>query len=182
MKKLIKQNQEEARHEQYLGRPLTAVKVLKAGLWLQCFNLLFATLAIMAMYFPGGGWLAGLVFLYLIVRYAKDLSSGGLSPRQLVFSALIGQLPGLTFTALACWSWYQYGPLTSDFDFLVQMWNAPMICFISVIPPITWRGFTLAYLATFLISPLLVVLMAVIAVLAGRFDISENRYRIPESE
>lgn len=138
-------------------------RVFITGLWLLAFNLLFATLAMMAMYITGLSWVLALAFIYLTLRRAWELKRKGFTTGQIAAAAFISQMPGLIFAVLALWSWYQWGPLTSDYDFLVQMWNAPLIPLLSIVPPIAWKGLAANYLAIFTLSPLMILIMTILA-------------------
>ena len=97
--------------------------MIQAGLLLLAFNLLFAVLVWLAMYFPGLDLAASVACGYFLFRWIRGLSRVGVSVWQAAGISFISQLPGLILGGLALVSWYLYGPLTSNFDFMLQMWH-----------------------------------------------------------
>jgi len=133
--------------------------MIQAGLLLLAFNLLFAVLVWLAMYFPGLDLAASVACGYFLFRWIRGLSRVGVSVWQAAGISFISQLPGLILGGLALVSWYLYGPLTSNFDFMLQMWHTPWIPIFSWLPPIYLRGFSLTFLLLYLLSPAYILLV-----------------------
>ena len=95
---------------------------------------------------------------------------------KVMATAFLAQLPGLIFSVLALHSWWRYGPLTSYFDFALQMWHTPFLPLLSLLPPIRIQGFPLYFLLGYVLSPLYILLMGLFARTIPAD--SENRVRI----
>ncbi|MGE5397348.1 MAG: hypothetical protein ACM3MK_07410 [Chitinophagales bacterium] len=129
------------------------------GLILLLFNLVFALFVWLMMYFPGWDIMASLLYVGFICWEARVLKLSGLKTKQIFGIALVAQLPGLILEALAIWYWYRYGPVTSDFDFVLQMWNTPFVPLISLFAWPRVFNVALGYLGIYLCSPFYILAM-----------------------
>lgn len=127
------------------------------------FNLLYAVLVWLIMYFPGLDLLAAAAFLYLLFIWSRRMARNGMTPARVMTTAFLAQLPGLVFCGIALYSWWRYGPLTSYFDFALQMWHTPFLPLLSLLPPIRIQGFPLYFLLGYVLSPLYILLMGLFA-------------------
>jgi hypothetical protein len=141
------------------------------------FQLLYAILVWLVMYFPGFDILASVIFLYILFQWSRRLGADGLSTPQAIGTAVLAQMPGLVFGALALHSWWLYGPLTSNNDFALQMWHTPLVPLLSLLPVVYVREFPLTYLILFFLSPLYILLMVLIARLFRAEDTRGYRAR-----
>ena len=135
---------------------VTAVRLL-------VFNLLYAVLVWLTMYFPGVDLLASVVFIYLLFRWSRHMVENGMNVRQVMATATLAQIPGLVFSGLAIYSWWRYGPLTSNFDFALQMWHTPLLPLLSLLSAVHLQGFPLSFLLAYILSPLYILLMGLFA-------------------
>jgi hypothetical protein len=142
--------------------------MLRAGFRLLSFNLFYAILVWLTMYFPGVDLLASVFFIYLLFRWSRYLGDAGFNTWQVMGTAFLAQIPGLVFGSLAIYSWYLYGPLTSNHDFLLQMWHTPLVPILSLLPTIHLQGFPLSFLLLYVLSPVYIILMTLIAGLSTR--------------
>ncbi|MGE5544245.1 MAG: hypothetical protein ACM3UW_04665 [Bacillota bacterium] len=139
------------------------------------FNLLYAILAWLTMYFPGLDLLTSAVFIFLLFNWSRYMVRNGMNTWQVMAAAFLAQLPGLVFSGLAIYSWWRYGPLTSNFDFILQMWHTPFVPLLSLLPTVHLQGFPLSFLLAYILSPVYVLLMGLFAALLPR---NSNRYRL----
>jgi len=127
------------------------------------FNVLFAVLVWLTTYFPGLDLLAAAAFLYVLFIWSRRMAEDDMSPSGVMVTAFLAQLPGLVFSGIALYSWWRYGPLTSYFDFALQMWHTPFLPLLSLLPPIRIQGFPLYFLLGYILSPLYIMLMGLFA-------------------
>lgn len=149
-------------------------------IWTACrlltFNLLYAVLVWLTMYFPGLDLLAAVAFVCVLFIWSRRMVRNGMTTGKVMATAFLAQLPGLIFSVLALHSWWSYGPLTSYFDFALQMWHTPFLPLLSLLPPIRIQGFPLYFLLGYVLSPLYILLMGLFARTLPAD--SENRVRI----
>ncbi|NLW63607.1 MAG: hypothetical protein GX052_05840 [Syntrophomonadaceae bacterium] len=127
------------------------------------FNVLYAVLVWLTTYFPGLDLLAAAAFLYVLFIWSRRMVENGMNAGRVMATAFLAQLPGLVFSGLALYSWWRYGPLTSYFDFALQMWHTPFLPLLSLLPPIRIQGFPLYFLLGYILSPLYILLMGLFA-------------------
>lgn len=139
------------------------------------FNLLYAILVWFAMYFPGLDLLASAVFIYLLFSWSKYMVRNGMNTWRVMATAVLAQLPGLVFSSLAIYSWWRYGPLTSNFDFILQMWHTPFVPLLSLLPAVHLQGFPLSFLLAYILSPVYILL---IGLFAGLLPQNSGGYRL----
>jgi hypothetical protein len=78
-------------------------------------------------------------------------------------TATLAQLPGLIFSGIAIHSWWRYGPLTSNFDFILQMWHTPFVPLLSILPTVHLQEFPISFLLAYILSPAYILLMTLFA-------------------
>lgn len=143
------------------------------------FNLLYAILVWLTMYFPGLDLLASVVFIYLLFRWTRYMVRNRMNTWQVISAATLAQLPGLVFSGIALYSWWLYGPLTSNFDFILQMWHTPFVPLLSLLPAVHLQEFPLYFLFAYILSPLYILLMGLFARLlpqdTGRYRLTRGR-------
>lgn len=137
--------------------------MVRAGLRLLLFNLLYAILVWFTMYFPGLDLLASAFFFYVLLRWSQYLVDAGLNTWRVMGTATLAQVPGLIWGSLALYSWWLYGPLTSNYDFMLQMWHTPWVPILSLLPTIHLQGFPLSFLLLYILSPLYILLIGLFA-------------------
>jgi hypothetical protein len=127
------------------------------------FNLLYAILVWLTMYFPGLDLLAAAIFIYLLFRWSQHMIDNRMNTWQVMATAALAQLPGLIFSGIAIHSWWRYGPLTSNFDFILQMWHTPFVPLLSILPTVHLQEFPISFLLAYILSPAYIVLMTLFA-------------------
>lgn len=156
------------------------VMILRYGGWLIVFNILFAIFVWLAMYFPGLDILASLAFVIILIWFSLSLGKMEMTSVQgyrlansnksiwqkklsIIAICLIGQSPALITEGLAIWNWVNFGPFTSNYDFVLQMWHIPWMPLISVLPAWNVEGFVVSFLSLYLLSPVTILLMVILA-------------------
>jgi len=161
--------------------------IFRYGGWLIAFNLLFAILVWLTMYFPGLDLLASLAFVFILVWFSRCLGRMNFIPEEIskendisdhlltaeksdcqrslsiIAISIIGQSPGLVAEGLAIWNWIHFGPFTSNYDFVLQMWHTPWVPFLSLLPSWTLEGFAVSFLSLYLLSPVIILFMVILA-------------------
>ncbi len=137
--------------------------MIGAGLKLLAFNLLYAILVWLTMYFPGLDLLASTFFLYCLYCWSRYLGHAGFSMWRVMGTATLAQVPGLIFGSLALYNWWLYGPLTSNYDFMLQMWHTPWVPMLSLLPSMYIREFPLSFLLLFVLSFVYILLLGFFA-------------------
>ncbi|MGI6549613.1 MAG: hypothetical protein ACOX4Q_12665 [Syntrophomonadales bacterium] len=127
------------------------------------FNLLYAILVWLTMYFPGLDLLAAAIFIYLLFRWSQHMIDNRMNTWQVMATAALAQLPGLIFSGIAIHSWWRYGPLTSNFDFILQMWHTPFVPLLSILPTVHLQEFPISFLLAYILSPAYILLMTLFA-------------------
>ncbi len=135
--------------------------MVRNGLGIMAFNLLSAICVWLTMYFPGLDIGASLVFISVTYMMNRRLAAQAGNVQAWIGSLILGQLPGLISETLALWSWYHYGPLTSFWDFVLQMWHTQYVPLLSMLPVIKLSGFPVSFLILYLLAPLYIILFTI---------------------
>lgn len=128
------------------------------GLRLLILNLLWMVLVIFAMSFPPLDMAASAGFLGIIIAIGVRMRRAGLSRLSVAGIAALSQIPGLLLTAASIHAWVEAGPVSSDYDFMLQFWHAAWVPLLSL-SRATVGHITVGYLANYVLSIIYIALM-----------------------
>lgn len=128
------------------------------GLRLLVLNLLWMVLVIFAMSFPPLDMAASASFLGIIIAIGVRMRRAGLSRLSVAGIAALSQIPGLLLTAASIHAWVEAGPVSSDYDFMLQLWHAAWVPLLSLVKARVDQ-INLGYLANYVLSIIYIILM-----------------------
>lgn len=109
-----------------------------------------------SMYFPGLDLL--LSFLYLALLWQE--ASRSIYKSQPIKQGLIGflwQMPGIILVLAVCLGWDFSVDFSYYFIFMLELWQTPVLPFISLLPAWIWHAKPLYYYLLMLMVPLLII-------------------------